>query len=268
MTLRKKTLVMVGLTLFFLFAFLYGITRNIVLDKFFALEENMAFYNMIFLLAAGLIFGVLILLLIERNIQGYLFDITGRKRVEVELLEARTRYREMVDSLPVTVFEMDQNGKYKMVNRKALEVFGYTEKEIYEEVTVFDLVVPEERQRAMEEIGTLIKKGISRGGKGHKVLRKDGSSFPVIIHSSPIVQGNKTIGLRGIVVDITDIKRAEEAARESEERYRTILERIEDSYMEVDLKGNIVFVNDSTCRISGYSGFTRPGSLKKYLTGI
>jgi PAS domain S-box-containing protein len=53
--------------------------------------------------------------------------------------------------------------------------------------------------------------------------------------------------------DITERKRAEEALRESEERYRTILENIEDGYYEVDLPGNLTFFNDSLCRMLGYS---------------
>jgi len=44
-------------------------------------------------------------------------------------------------------------------------------------------------------------------------------------------------------------KHAEEALRESEEKYRTILEKIEDGYYEVDLAGNFTFFNDSMCRI-------------------
>jgi len=51
----------------------------------------------------------------------------------------------------------------------------------------------------------------------------------------------------------TQRKQAEDALRESEERYRTILEQMEDAYYETDLAGNVSFVNDSICRLSGYS---------------
>jgi PAS domain S-box-containing protein len=52
--------------------------------------------------------------------------------------------------------------------------------------------------------------------------------------------------------DITEQKQAQEALRESEEKYRTILESIEDGYYEVDIAGNFTFFNDSMCRILGY----------------
>ena len=65
-------------------------------------------------------------------------------------------------------------------------------------------------------------------------------------------QGNLCF-LDGVIVENTDRKQAEEALQESEEKYRTILESIEDGYYEIDLGGNFTFFNDSMCKISGYS---------------
>jgi two-component system NtrC family sensor kinase len=70
----------------------------------------------------------------------------------------------------------------------------------------------------------------------------------------------EVIGFRGISRDVTERKRAEEALRQSEERYRTILEEMQDSYFEVDLAGNLTFVNSSACRHLGYS--------REELTGV
>ncbi len=63
----------------------------------------------------------------------------------------------------------------------------------------------------------------------------------------------ETIGFRGVERNITERKQAEETLRQSEERYRTILEEMEDSYFEVDLGGHLTFVNNSVCRDLGYS---------------
>ncbi len=61
------------------------------------------------------------------------------------------------------------------------------------------------------------------------------------------------VGAQGTGVDITDRKRAEDALRQSEEKYRNILESFQEGYFEVDLKGNFTFCNDSMYRIIGYS---------------
>jgi PAS domain S-box-containing protein len=63
----------------------------------------------------------------------------------------------------------------------------------------------------------------------------------------------KIIGLVGVTRDISGRKQVEEALRESEEKYRTILENIQDGYYEVDLTGSLTFFNDSLCRLYGYS---------------
>jgi PAS domain S-box-containing protein len=66
-------------------------------------------------------------------------------------------------------------------------------------------------------------------------------------------------GARGTLIDVTDQRRAEEKLRESEEKYRNILESIEDGYFEVDLAGNFTFFNPSLCRILGHPREEMPG---------
>ncbi len=63
----------------------------------------------------------------------------------------------------------------------------------------------------------------------------------------------KPIGFRGIVRDVTERKKMEETVSQSEERYRTILDEMEDGYFEVDLAGNYTFVNDADCLLLGHS---------------
>jgi PAS domain S-box-containing protein len=71
--------------------------------------------------------------------------------------------------------------------------------------------------------------------------------------SRPLLHEGVFRGLRGVMVDISGLKSAEAAYRESEQRYQTIVENIEEGYFEVDLKGYLSFVNSPLCRIVGYS---------------
>lgn len=75
-----------------------------------------------------------------------------------------------------------------------------------------------------------------------------------IISIDPILnEADRLIGAVNTISDITEQKHTEVALRSSEEKYRTILENIEDGYFEVDIAGNFTFFNDSLCRIYGYS---------------
>ncbi len=77
----------------------------------------------------------------------------------------------------------------------------------------------------------------------YEIVQKDGSKR--LAETSVFQRRNdkkETIGFRGVSHDITERKNMEEALRQSEERYRTILEEIEDAYFEVDLAGNFTFV--------------------------
>jgi PAS domain S-box-containing protein len=85
------------------------------------------------------------------------------------------------------------------------------------------------------------------------VTAKSGEKLFFDFSFSRIYIDGAVVGAQGTGVDITERKRAEEALRQSEEKYRTILESFQEGYFEVDLKGNFTFCNDSMYRITGYS---------------
>jgi PAS domain S-box-containing protein len=81
------------------------------------------------------------------------------------------------------------------------------------------------------------------------LLTAGGGRCPIIKTVVPVIIGGRKRLLESFF-DITERKRTEEVLREREERYRTLLETMEEGYFEVDLKGNFTFVNDSLCRMS------------------
>jgi diguanylate cyclase (GGDEF)-like protein/PAS domain S-box-containing protein len=87
-----------------------------------------------------------------------------------------------------------------------------------------------------------------------EIIRKDGTrGFSEI--SVALIRDDRgnPIGFRGISRDVTERRQMEERIRQSEERYRTIIEQIEDGYFETDLRGHLTFVNEAECRNLGYS---------------
>jgi PAS domain S-box-containing protein len=136
-------------------------------------------------------------------------DITERKQAEEALKESRRRFRDMVNLLPQSVWESDTEGYVTFLNRQGILSFGYGLDEVKEPFNVALAYVPEDRDR-MKENTQRVLNGEKLGGTEYTALRKDGSTFPVIVYAVPIIQGNKAVGLRGVTIDITERKQAEE----------------------------------------------------------
>ena len=167
-------------------------------------------------------------------------DITERKRMQQELeryskqleemvsertkklSESESRFRELSDLLPQIVFEIDENGNLQFMNRAAFVATGCTEEDFRRGLNAFQLFASEDHDRAMGDIRRIMA-GEMIGGHEFTVLRRDGTSFPALVYTAPITREGKTIGLRGIAIDITQRKRAEEELRSTKERLEYVV---------------------------------------------
>ena len=186
--------------------------------------------------------------LVQCNIR----DITERKHTQEALKESEKKYRDLYDFLPIPVYEMDLEASITSVNRAIYETFGGTEEDLKNGFKAWTLLSKEEIEKSKKNIQALLR-GEQIAGTEYTMMRLDGSVFPAIVISSVIYSAGKPVGLRGAIIEITERKQAEETLRRSEEKYRTILEGMDDVYFEVDIKGKITFVNSSSCKMSGYS---------------
>lgn len=132
-------------------------------------------------------------------------DITERKRAEEELHENERRFRELAELLPQSIFELDMKGNFTYSNRNGFESTGYTREDMEKGVNALQLFIPEDRKRVGENIDSVLR---SEKLNGHEftLLRKDGSTFPALIYTNPIIRDNKPAGIRGIVLDISEHK--------------------------------------------------------------
>ncbi|MFC1916963.1 ATP-binding protein, partial [Chloroflexota bacterium] len=130
--------------------------------------------------------------------------------------ESVKKYRDLADLLPQTVFELDEAGNFTFVNLNSIEVFGFTLKESNADWPALQMFAPEERGRIKENFQRVLS-GEELGGVEYTALKKDGSRFPVIAYASPIIEETKGVGLRGIIVDITELKQLEKRVFEYEE---------------------------------------------------
>jgi len=143
-----------------------------------------------------------------------------------------------------------EEGKFQYVNPMFLELTGYSEPELLGKYSL-DLVYPEDREMVREKAIESLKGGSSLPYE-YRFVKKNGDIIWVLekITTTEYKGRRATVGS---FLDITASRRLEEIVKRSEERYRTILEEIQDSYFEADLAGNLTFVNDAMCRTLGYS---------------
>ena len=185
--------------------------------------------------------------------RGIVRDRTEHKQTEEALQKSEKRYRNILESIQEGYFELDLDGNYTFVNEANSRFLGYTKEE---------MVGMNSRQHMDEETAKKLNqpyRELYLTGKPLESLevesiRKDGTK--VIYETSVSLirdSKGKPIGYRGVSRDVTGRKRMEEALRKSEEKYRTILENIEEAYFEDDLSGKFTFVNDIMCSNLGYS---------------
>lgn len=177
-------------------------------------------------------------------------DITERRRAEAALRESEEHYRSLVENADEAIIVI-QDGRIKFVNTRAVEAFGYSVSEFLS-IPVFELVHPEDRDMVIRRYLEKINGDAAPTRHTYRALHKEGSVAWIEI-SSILIRWEGRSATLNLITDITDRKKSEDALREREEKYRTILESIEEGYFEQDLHGNFIFVNDSLSRIYGYS---------------
>jgi PAS domain S-box-containing protein len=179
-------------------------------------------------------------------------EITERRHVEEALRSSEERYRTILESIEDGYFEADLAGNCTFANDARCRSLGYTKEELIG-MNNRQYSDPESVKRVYQGFNRAYRTGEPVKNLEEKVIRKDGTkAFSELSVSLIRDSGGKPTGCRGVSRDITERKRAEESLRESEEKYRTILESIEEGYYEVDLAGNFTFFNDSVCQILGY----------------
>lgn len=160
--------------------------------------------------------------------------------------------RTVVQSSPLAIIVLDTRHKVRLWNPAAEALFGWQEEEVLGR-TLTTVSAGDTEQAEFKKLMDDAQKGISTVIKRTRRRRKDGVILDISISAAPLQNDEgQIIGTLGIIADITDHKQVEEVLRESEERYRTILENIEDCYYEADLKGNLLFFNDVCKEMSGY----------------
>jgi PAS domain S-box-containing protein len=183
-----------------------------------------------------------------------------------EHLESEARLRRITDNMLDMIAQTDVKWNYLYVSPSHKSVLGYEPEEMLKR-KYLDFVHPEDKRR-VEAFMQEALKTYTLGSIEFRCKSKKGEYFWIESVGNFLFDGDGRItGAIFASRDITERKRAEEALKESDEKYREIMEVIEEGYYEIDLEGCFTFVNDSLCRITGYSRRQLMNSNIRTLTG-
>ena len=191
------------------------------------------------------------------GVQGVARDVSERKRMEDALRISESRFRDLANLLPQIIFEIDLNGNYTFVNRSGIAIAGYTLEDIRSGLNALQTFTEQDRPKIKNSIGRVLA-GEDVGANEYTALRKDGTTFPVLIQSTRIIRDDVPVGLRGVAMDITERKQMENELRSVKDR----LENLVASNPAVIYSGKplpdlsdwaLTYVSDRVVSVLGYS---------------
>jgi PAS domain S-box-containing protein len=182
-------------------------------------------------------------------ILGLLLDITERQRAQEALRESEQKYRELVERINDAIYAVDENGIITYMSPAAEQMTGYTVDELVGHH--FSEFIYDEDLPGLQESFRRSLSGISEPYE-YRIRTKDGRIRWVRSHGRSILSEGKLSGLRGVLSDITDRKRAEEAMRLAEERHRQLIQNAVYGIYRSSLDGKFLEVNPALVQMLGY----------------
>ncbi|MDD1690954.1 MAG: PAS domain S-box protein [Methanoregula sp.] len=176
-------------------------------------------------------------------------DITKRKRAEEALRDSEEKYRTLVES-SFDGIAIHQEGILVYVNKTAARILGAEDPEVFLGRPALDIVAPEFREQAAKRVRQASYKPLALVRE--QFLTRDGTPVDVEVTTAPSIWKGKPAAYVTFR-DITARVRAEGALRESEERYRTIIENIQDVYFRFDQESRLLMMSPSATRTFGYN---------------
>ena len=169
------------------------------------------------------------------------------------LQDTQGTYRTIAEDLAEGYFELDLAGNFTFFNDAMCRMLDSSSDELMG-TSNREYTTPETSRHMYRTFNGIYRTGKPARIADYEIILKDGSR-KIVDMSAYLMRDSKgnPIGFFGIDRDITERIQTEETLRKSEERYRTILDTIEDGYYEVDLSGTMTFCNNSMCRIANVS---------------
>ena len=179
-------------------------------------------------------------------------DITERRLAGKALIESEIKYRSLVDTSSSGVAVADETGNLTLVNDRLCQIYGYDKDEVLGR-QFFDFIHPDDRERITADFLEAVAKSQTLPAIEFRGVRKDGSIVWLFTNPSALTIEGRLTGFSVIIQDITQLKQAEAALKESEQRYRSLFQHNPAMTYAIDRQGRYTSVNAAAIRVSGYS---------------
>jgi len=182
-------------------------------------------------------------------------DTSELERIESRLLRAEEKYRWLVETVPAWIWETDAAGEITYSNVASVDILGYRPEELRGFTPQEFLISPKDAEKCAAAIGRLQSRLEVVRDMQCRYLHRDGSEIWLETDAEPIFDAHGQFkGIRGISRDVTARRRAEEALRASEEKFRTLSDNVPVGIYRTtaDPKGLILSANPAFARMFGY----------------
>jgi len=188
-----------------------------------------------------------------------LFNKLEKKMSDLEIANQELRkleedYRLSFENATDIIFSLDGDLNVLSMSPSVEKILGYQPADfIGRKVHEFHHILsPQALEQALNNINRILKGAVITSSV-YQMIAQDRSFRHIEVSGSPLTRKGNIIGMVCIARDITERKNMEDALQESEEKYRGILENMDDAYYEVDLKGNLTFFNQALVNRTGYT---------------
>jgi PAS domain S-box-containing protein len=172
---------------------------------------------------------------------GVCWDITDKRHIEVQLARERYLLRALIENIPDRIYFKDAQSRFIRINPALTQLFGLKDPQEAIGKTDFDYFSDEHAAPAFRDEQEVMRTGVPLIGKIERETMHDGRTAWALTTKMPLRdEHGKTIGTFGISRDITELHRADEALRESEERYARLLDSVTDYVYTVRLRNGEV----------------------------
>jgi PAS domain S-box-containing protein len=183
---------------------------------------------------------------------GFSTDITERKRAEEKLMYERYLLDSLMDNVPDSIYFKDERCRFIRINKALAEKNGLAKPADAIGKTDFDFFTPDHAQPAFDDEQEVMRTGQPIIAKEEKETWPDGSVTWVVTTKLPLREADgRIVGTMGISRDITKRKQAEQALRDSEALYHSLVESLPLNVFRKDLEGRLTFANSLYAKTLG-----------------